>query len=293
MPIGSGAYTIARMPTRAGASSSSATRTTGRATCRVRRGFYNFDSIVYRYYADEDDPDRGVQGRRDRHRSRVLGADLGAPAARARSSTTAGSSRRRPRRHRPGPAGLELNLRRPIFQDIRVREALELTFDFETNNRTETSACKRATACSATRSSRPRACRRRASWRSSSRSATQLPEEVFGPPYVRPRTDSDPHGAARQPVQARALLAQAGWRPGADGVLRNAKGEPFSRRTAATTTPTSPRASSPGCSTAPSSASTTTLRQVDFALFSKPPRGIRLRHGDHLEPSSSCRRRAD
>jgi peptide/nickel transport system substrate-binding protein/microcin C transport system substrate-binding protein len=55
----------------------------------------------------------------------------------------------------------------------------------------------------------------------------ELPAEVFGPAYVAPRTDSDVHALRRNLLRARDLLAAAGWKLAADGVLRNGKGEPF------------------------------------------------------------------
>ena len=38
----------------------------------------------------------------------------------------------------------------------------------------------------------------------------ELPDEVFGPPFVAPRTDSDVHALRRNLLEARALLEAAG-----------------------------------------------------------------------------------
>ena len=46
-------------------------------------------------------------------------------------------------------------------------------------------------------------------------------------PYAPPRTDTGPNALRENLKKARALLEQAGWKVAADGVLRNAKGEPF------------------------------------------------------------------
>ena len=59
----------------------------------VRRGFFNFDRIVYRYYRTSAVGARGVQGRRVRHLQGVRRAQLGAPAQGRRSGTTAASRR--------------------------------------------------------------------------------------------------------------------------------------------------------------------------------------------------------
>ncbi len=55
----------------------------------------------------------------------------------------------------------------------------------------------------------------------------ELPPRVFGPAFVAPRTDSDPHALRRNLLKARALFEQAGWKLADDGKLRNAKGEAF------------------------------------------------------------------
>jgi peptide/nickel transport system substrate-binding protein/microcin C transport system substrate-binding protein len=118
-----------------------------------------------------------------------------------------------------------MNLRRPIFQDRRVREALDYTYDFEKINLYNL--------------------RRRApSLFSNSDFAAQglpgpgelallepfrdkVPKEVFGMPYQPPRTDTHPNALRENLQKAKALFEQAGWNIDKDGVLRNAKGEPF------------------------------------------------------------------
>jgi hypothetical protein len=44
---------------------------------------------------------------------------------------------------------------------------------------------------------------------------------------VPPRTDTGPNALRDNLKKARTLLEQAGWNVDAEGVLRNAKGEPF------------------------------------------------------------------
>ena len=66
--------------------------------------------------------------------SRSTARARGCASTRARSGATAASSRR-PFETEVGQGlqSYQLNLRRPIFQDIRVREALGYTYDFETH----------------------------------------------------------------------------------------------------------------------------------------------------------------
>jgi peptide/nickel transport system substrate-binding protein/microcin C transport system substrate-binding protein len=191
----------------------------------VRRGQFNFDRVVYRYYQDEDVSTeafkagefdlvkvyavsiwmrrhRGTQWDEGRIVNRVIPLGTG-----------------------QGLQSFQLNLRRPLFQDIRVRQALGLSYDFETMNRYH--LLKRASSVfnnsdfAATALPGPGELKLLEPFRA------VLPKEVFGPAYVAPRTDSDVHALRRNLLQARELLAAAGWTLASDGVLRNGKGEAF------------------------------------------------------------------
>ena len=119
----------------------------------------------------------------------------------------------------------DINMRRPIFQDIRVREALGYTYDFETANKTKVfkrvNSCFNNTEFAAQGLPGPGELALLEPFRS------QLPPRVFGPPYVAPRTDGGPDGLRRNLLKARELLDQAGWKLDAQGVLRDAKGTAF------------------------------------------------------------------
>ena len=120
----------------------------------------------------------------------------------------------------------QLNLRRPKFQDIRVREALGFTYDFDTINKTGLQA--RRAACSTIRNSARPGLPSPGELKLLEPFRAELPPRVFGPAFRAPRTDADPNGLRRNLLHARDLLQQAGWKPDrADGRLRNAKGEPF------------------------------------------------------------------
>jgi len=190
----------------------------------ARRGLFNFDRIVYRYYQDN---------------------------AVAMEAFKAGefdllqeySARRWARQH-AGPkwrdgrivkerfangfgAGLQsyqFNTRRPLFQDRRVREALGYTYDFEVVNAYQqyqrSYSMFSNSEFAATGLPGPGELALLEPFRS------QVPPEVFGPSWQPPRTDSAEAMRANL-LKARALLEEAGWKLAADGVLRNAKGEPF------------------------------------------------------------------
>ncbi|MGS0892431.1 extracellular solute-binding protein [Burkholderia stagnalis] len=125
-----------------------------------------------------------------------------------------------------GMQGFFMNLRRPLFRDVRVRQALDLAFDFEWLNRqlfygayTRLDSYFADTDLQATGTPSPGELKLLAPLRA------QLDPAVFGPMVTQP--DTRPPGSLRANLlKARALLAQAGWTY-RDGALRNAKGEPF------------------------------------------------------------------
>ena len=144
--------------------------------------------------------DRGVQGRRVRHLQGVRRARLGAPAQGPEVGRRPHQEGPVPDRVGQGLQSYQLNLRRPMFQDIRVREALGLTYDFETQQPLRPVQARQQRV-QQLRVRRRRACRRRASWSCSSRFAAELPPEVFGPPYRRAAHRRRPAGAAPQPAE--------------------------------------------------------------------------------------------
>ncbi|KUY90627.1 MULTISPECIES: extracellular solute-binding protein [unclassified Burkholderia] len=125
-----------------------------------------------------------------------------------------------------GMQGFFMNLRRPQFRDVRVRQALDLAFDFEWLNRqlfysayTRLDSYFADTDLQATGTPGPGELKLLEPLRA------QLDPAVFGPMVTQPNTN--PPGSLRANLlKARALLAQAGWTY-RDGALRNARGEPF------------------------------------------------------------------
>lgn len=191
----------------------------------VRRGQFNFDRVVYRYYQD-------------------LAVTLEAFKAGEFDLVQEYSARRWVRQH-VGPkwrdgriakktfphgfgAGLQsyqLGTRRPLFQDPRVREALGYTYDFDAVNvyrqyrRTYSIFANSEFASAGLPGVGELALLE--PFRS------QLPSAVFGPAYQPPQTDGGPATIRKNLLKARGLLEEAGWKVAADGVLRNSKGEPF------------------------------------------------------------------
>jgi peptide/nickel transport system substrate-binding protein/microcin C transport system substrate-binding protein len=191
----------------------------------VSRGQYNFDRVVYRFYLDD-------AVRREAFKAGEFDL-LQEYSAKAFARQHAGPKWRDGRIVRFNfevdtgsmMQAIDYNLRRPKFQDIRVREALNLAFDFENYNRygtfiransmfnnTEFAAQGLPSADELALLEPFRA---------------ELPVAVFGPAYQALRTDTGPNGLRDNLKRAAALLAQAGWTVATDGRLRNAAGEAF------------------------------------------------------------------
>jgi microcin C transport system substrate-binding protein len=192
----------------------------------LRRGFFNFDEVIYRYYHDDTAATEAFKaGEYDI--VRVYGA-------------------RTWNRQHKGPKwddgrivkelfetgfgqhlqAYDLNLRRPIFSDIRVREALGLSFDFDTlNNRFK--MYRRAHSMFNNSEFAAQGLPSAAELKLLEPFRDQLPAQVFGPPYRAPDTGGDAHQLRANLLKARALLEAAGWKLGLDAKLRNPKGEAF------------------------------------------------------------------
>jgi microcin C transport system substrate-binding protein len=122
--------------------------------------------------------------------------------------------------------GWAINLRRPKFQDIRVREALGLMFNFEWSNDTLFYGLY---------------ARVNSPWQNSELMAEGKPTEAelallqplakdLPPSVLTDDAVLQPEGGKTQldrgnMRKAAKLLDEAGWKPGADGMRRNSKGE--------------------------------------------------------------------
>lgn len=191
----------------------------------VRRGHFNFERVVYRNYQDmavareafkagEFDIFKEYGGRSWARLHKGVKWDDGRIVKKAFVTATG-----------QGLQSYQINLRRPQFADIRVREALGLTYDFETLNRT--GIFKRAYSVFNNSDFAAQGAPSEGELRLLEPFRAELPPRVFGPAFVPPSTAGDPNGLRRNLLQARALFEQAGWKLGDGGKMRNAKGEPY------------------------------------------------------------------
>jgi len=199
-----------------------------------RVGMFNFDRIVYKLYADPTarleafkagefdaiveyrarDWVRGYVGRRFKDGSLIKTTFKHANDA--------------------GMQGFYLNLRRPLFQDVRVRQALNLALDFQyldrqlfynQYRRSDSFFTNSELAAHGMPSGGELALFATLRARFGDQSNGFLNDAAKGPMVVQP--DTSPPGSLRANlVEARTLLAQAGWTY-RDGALRNAAGQPF------------------------------------------------------------------
>lgn len=191
----------------------------------VRRGMFNFDRVVYRLYRDRAVSMEAFKaGEFDLIQEFVASQYVrGHEGAKWRD----GRIIKKTFDYGMGQGfqAYLLNLRRPIFQDIRVREALDYTYDFEKINlyglRHRAYSLFSNSDFAAKGKPGPGELKLLEPFRG------KVPDAVFGEAYVPPRTDTSPNALRENLKKARKLFEEAGWKIGDDGVMRNAKGEPF------------------------------------------------------------------
>ncbi|MCW9088780.1 MAG: extracellular solute-binding protein [Gammaproteobacteria bacterium] len=192
----------------------------------VRRGMFNFERITYKFYRDFTVMLEGFKaGEFDfihEYNSKKWARDYIGPKFRSGEII----KQELPHSNNAGMQGFIFNLRRPLFQDIRVRQALTLALDFEWSNRNlfynqyERNDSYFSNSELAARGKPDEAERKLLE-----PFRDRLPPELFEGPWQPPSTALP--GSLRENLrQARALLQEAGWGY-RDGALRNDRGEPL------------------------------------------------------------------
>lgn len=191
----------------------------------VRKGMFNFDRVVYRLYRDRA---VGLEAFKAGEYD-ILQEFVATQYVRGHDGTKwrDGRIKKKVFKHEMGQGhqAYLLNLRRPIFQDRRVREALDYTYDFEKINLYNMRV--RSPSLFSNSDFQAEGLPSKGELAILEPFRDKLPPEVFGLPYVPPRTDTSPNALRENLKKARTLLEEAGWKMDAEGVLRNAKGEPF------------------------------------------------------------------
>ncbi|OYV39397.1 MAG: hypothetical protein B7Z83_02555, partial [Thiomonas sp. 20-64-5] len=190
----------------------------------TRRGQFNFADITYKLYLDgtarleafkagEYDLLQEFIARNWARQYRGPGFDSGALI-----------KLELPNHNPAGFQGFVVNLRRPQFQDVRVRQALALALDFQWLDRMLFySAYKRIEGYFANSPFEARGVPGADELALLEPLRAQLPPAVFGALPRMPSTHP-PNSLRGNLLKARALLEQAGWH-WRDGALRNARGQ--------------------------------------------------------------------
>lgn len=191
-----------------------------------RRGMFNFDRVTFKYYRDSTVALEAFKAGEFEFisvfNSKQWARDYQGP------KFDDGRIRKAKFEHRnnAGMQAFVFNLRRPLFQDKRVRRAISLAFDFRWAN--EHLFYGQYARCDSYFSNSELAAEGlpgAAELALLEPHREQLPEAVFTEAW-RPPTTAPPHGLRENLVKAKALLNEAGWHY-RDGALRNADGRPF------------------------------------------------------------------
>ena len=191
----------------------------------VNRGRYNFDEVRYDYYRDRNVElealKSGQMDFREEFSSVNWATGYTIPAVQNGQLIKDQLPDERP----SGAQGYFLNTRRDKFQDIKVREALDLVFDFEWSNKKLFYNLYQRTASYFENSDMMSAGKPSdGELALLSPFKDKLPPDVFDAPYTPPVTDGS--GNNRDNLKkARDMLVAAGYTPAADRMLHNAKGE--------------------------------------------------------------------
>ncbi len=194
----------------------------------VNRGRHNFDRIRYDYYRDTtvalEAFKAGEYDFRQENVSKDWATGYDTPATRQGWIVKVEIPNEIP----TGMQGFVMNLRRPLFQDRRVREALAYAFDFEWSNQnlfygqyTRTRSYFSNSELASRGLPDPAELAILEPFRG------RIPEEVFTTAYEPPATDGS--GQIRDNLKrALDLLRQAGWAVQGGKLVHTESGQPFS-----------------------------------------------------------------
>jgi len=191
----------------------------------VRRGFFNFDRIIYRMYKDD-----AVRREAFKAGEFDLIKEYRASAyARQHQGAKWRDGRIVKQTFQINTGSMlqafDFNLRLPKLQDIRVREAIMRAWDFEAYNKYGTFV--RANSLFNNTEFAAEGLPSAAELALLEPYRSELPPQVFGPAFTAPRNDTGPNALRDNLRRAQELLNEAGWKVAADGKLRNAAGEPL------------------------------------------------------------------
>ena len=193
----------------------------------INRGRYNFDTIRYDYYRDENVAleafKKGRYDYRVENASKVWATGYDFPAVRDGLVKTAKVSNASP----TGMSAFVFNLRRSKFRDAKLRQALAYAFDFEWSNKTlfyGQYTRTRSYFSNSELAARELPSKQELALLEPLRGT--IPDEVFTTVYEPPKTDGS-GGIRRNLRKATRILRQAGWRVTDGKLIDPGSGKPL------------------------------------------------------------------
>lgn len=192
----------------------------------VRRGTHNFDRITMKYYKDTNIALEALKaGEFD-----FIAVSNSKEWAReyVGSKFDSGEIKKEelPHKNNAGMQGFVFNLRRELFKDVKVRQAINLAYDFEWANKNL--FYEQYARCDSYFSNSELAARglpNKEELALLEPFREQLPKEVFTQTWT-PVNTNPPNTLRDNLVKAKNLLTAAGWNL-KDGILQNAQGQKF------------------------------------------------------------------
>lgn len=197
----------------------------------VHKGEFNFDKVTVKYFQDETIALEGLKAGEfdfmDMYNSKTWATATFGPQFDSSKIVKTQLAHK----NNAGMQAFVFNLRRPLFQDIRVRQAINLAFDFEWANKNlfydQYQRCDSYFTNSELGA--PKALPEGKELELLKALQTEFPEQFPAAALSQvwqPVSTAKPNSLRGNLRQAQALLKQAGWNM-KDGVLQNAKGEAF------------------------------------------------------------------
>lgn len=184
----------------------------------INKGRHNFDRITYDYYRDGDVALEaflaGEYDVREENTAKAWAESYNVPQVKDGRIVKAEIKHQRPQ----GMQGFLYNIRRPVFQERAVREALAYAFDFEWSNKQFAfGSYKRSRSYFSNSELEARGLPQGRELEILEQFRGKIPDEVFTTEYHPPKSDGSGNNRANL-SKAKQILDEAGWKLGKDGI---------------------------------------------------------------------------